>query len=72
MQNPSNKKQRILLGALCFSLALPYGTWAQPENPGTPVPIDGGLTLLLAAGAAYGAKKWQHNRRRNTEENKEN
>ena len=28
--------------------------------PGTPsgIPIDGGITLLIAAGAAYGAKKF--------------
>jgi hypothetical protein len=32
---------------------------AQPPipPPTTQVPIDGGLSLLLAAGAAYGAKK---------------
>ena len=26
-----------------------------PPNPGNDVPVDGGLSLLLAAGAAYGA-----------------
>jgi hypothetical protein len=30
---------------------------AQPNNPNDPVPLDGGLTLLLTAGAVYGAKK---------------
>jgi len=32
---------------------------AQPTPPGSPadVPIDGGLSLLAAAGAALGAKK---------------
>jgi hypothetical protein len=30
---------------------------AQPENPGPPAPVDGGLLLLAAAGAAYGYKK---------------
>ncbi|MCC5917468.1 MAG: hypothetical protein JJU02_09100 [Cryomorphaceae bacterium] len=36
--------------------------YAQP-NPqppgGPPTPIDGGLTLLLAAGGAYGVKKYR-------------
>jgi hypothetical protein len=31
--------------------------FAQPNNPSDPVPLDGGLTLLLTAGAVYGAKK---------------
>jgi hypothetical protein len=30
---------------------------AQPPIPLTQAPIDGGLSILLAAGAAYGAKK---------------
>lgn len=36
------------------------GFYAQPSqgNPGeAPTPIDGGLSLLLAAGAALGGKK---------------
>jgi hypothetical protein len=31
--------------------------FAQPGNPNNPVPIDGGISLLIAAGAAFGAKK---------------
>lgn len=27
------------------------------EDPGEAVPVDGGISLLLAAGVAYGAKK---------------
>jgi hypothetical protein len=32
---------------------------AQPGDPGDPprIPIDGGVTALLAAGALFGAKK---------------
>lgn len=36
------------------------GLYAQPDkgNPGfSPVPIDGGISLLIAAGAALGGKK---------------
>ncbi|MES2734394.1 MAG: hypothetical protein V4714_21780 [Bacteroidota bacterium] len=36
-----------------FAQDLPPGG----DEGGDPVPIDGGLSLLLAAGAAYGAKK---------------
>jgi len=31
-----------------------YGPFA---NPGVPCPIDGGVSILLAAGALYGAKR---------------
>ncbi len=43
---------------------------AQP-GPGpvfNPVPIDGGITLLLAAGAAYGVKKAAKARKASAEE----
>lgn len=30
---------------------------AQPSLPADGVPIDGGLSILLAAGVGYGAKK---------------
>ncbi len=30
---------------------------AQPGNPNTPVPLDGGVSFLVAAGAALGGKK---------------
>ena len=38
-------------------LTLVVTAFAQPGNPGNPVPLDGGISLLIAAGAAYGAKK---------------
>ncbi|AEV32983.1 PID-CTERM protein-sorting domain-containing protein [Owenweeksia hongkongensis] len=31
---------------------------AQPGNPTSPAPLDGGISLLLAAGAAFGGKKY--------------
>lgn len=47
-----------------------------PFNSGdpTPVPVDGGVSLLLAAGAAYGIKKVRDNKKAkadntNSEEN---
>jgi hypothetical protein len=35
---------------------------APPPPPPKPIPIDGGLGLLLAAGVAYAAKKLHNNR----------
>ncbi|MFT3980901.1 MAG: hypothetical protein QM687_10560 [Ferruginibacter sp.] len=56
----SFKKVAVVL-ALAFAVNLPLVTFAQPEDPCTdpaiPCPIDGGLSLLLAAGIGLGAKK---------------
>jgi hypothetical protein len=46
-------KKVLVLALVLVGAAL----WAQPGNPNPPVPIDGGLGLLLAAGAAFGGKK---------------
>ncbi|MDX5320085.1 MAG: hypothetical protein LPK45_03340 [Bacteroidota bacterium] len=50
----------LLLLLLLFSLQAPC--LAQPDNPNNPVPLDGGLSLLLGAGMAFGAKKWMNSR----------
>jgi hypothetical protein len=47
-------KKLFTLAILLFIVTL---TFAQPGNPNPPVPIDGGISLLIAAGAAFGAKK---------------
>lgn len=36
-----------------------YVANAQPGNPTPPVPLDGGISLLVAAGAAYGVKRYR-------------
>ncbi len=57
-------KPRLL--AVCFVLAITtLSIQAQPGLPSAPsqAPIDGGLTLLAAAGGAYAIKKL---RERNT------
>ena len=55
---------------LCVMLCLPSLLQAQgmPGDPGgdPDVPIDGGLSLLLAAGAGYGLKKVNDMRKKNT------
>lgn len=33
---------------------------AQPQPPDTPVPVDGGLSLLLLAGGALGYKVYKN------------
>jgi len=33
--------------------------FGQPDNPNPPVPIDGGLVALAAAGAAYGYRAYR-------------
>ena len=45
--------------ALSFFLAMPLISLAQPggDDDVVDVPIDGGLSFLLVAGAGYGAKK---------------
>lgn len=45
---------------LVIIILLPTIILAQPNNPtesDTAAPIDGGLSLLVAAGVGYGAKK---------------
>ena len=43
---------------------LPFFAMAQDPGGGPDVPIDGGLSLLLAAGAAYGVKKYRQSRKK--------
>ena len=60
---------RILGAAVCCAL-FAVAVQAQPSTggptPGSPpptsVPIDGGITLLLAAGGAYGLKRLRNRR----------
>jgi hypothetical protein len=40
-------------------ILLPLLTFAQVLPPADPAPLDGGLSLLVAAGAAYGIKKYR-------------
>ncbi|MEL6557814.1 MAG: hypothetical protein AAFQ94_06485 [Bacteroidota bacterium] len=50
----------ISVSVLSF-LLVTTAVFAQPGPPATP--IDGGLSLLLIAGGAYGAKKLNDHRR---------
>ena len=62
-------KTRILL--ILVSVMLYVNEWvlAQPGLPSTPdqAPIDGGLGLLAAAGAAYAVKKLRDKKKRESD-----
>ena len=66
-----NKTMKVLL--ITAILSLPALTQAQvagdpPPPDGDPgAPIDGGLSLLLAAGAVYGVKKFRDGKRKQEE-----
>ena len=48
-----------------FGMLLSISVFAQPVDPPEPdVPIDGGISLLIAAGALYGSKKIYDARRK--------
>lgn len=61
---------------ILLTLALPIINYAQPPDPGDgnggggdpEAPIDGGVSLILAAGAAAGARKiYKLNKEKNVE-----
>ena len=59
---------------LLFWALVPALSFAQTGPPADPVdaPIDGGLVVLLAAGAGYGVKKYRDQRKKKSEQvNKE-
>ena len=63
---------KILLNTVLFiaAMALPSIIFAQGDpGPDPDAPIDGGLSVLIAAGIGYGAKKVHDNRKK--KQNKE-
>ncbi|HEX8315322.1 MAG TPA: hypothetical protein VF609_10025 [Flavisolibacter sp.] len=58
---------------LMTGLSLPAISYGQTDPPTEPVdvPIDGGLSLLLAAGIGYGVKKGYANHKKKMNANKE-
>lgn len=62
------KKRDIYITLIMIiCMALPMITLAQAPDDPNDVPIDGGLSLLVAAGAAYGVKKYREHRKKNNE-----
>ena len=61
----SNKNSILISGLLLIAVTiLPFFAMAQDPGGGPDVPIDGGLSLLLAAGAAYGVKKYRNSKKK--------
>ena len=50
--------------AIVMLIAMPVMAQDDFGDPENDIPIDGGITLLLAAGAGYGAKKLRENRKK--------
>jgi hypothetical protein len=51
-------KHIILAGLLLLSMN-GYSQADDPADGDATVPVDGGISLLLAAGVAYGASRWR-------------
>lgn len=54
-------------GLVLVFVVLCAPAFAQATGPGAGAPIDGGLSLLLAAGIGYGAKKIHDSRKQKKE-----
>ena len=57
----------LLLTALIASPVISFA-WGAPPPDCNDVPLDGGLSLLVAAGAGYGIKKVAEKRKKNQEQ----
>ena len=55
-----SKRTRMFMLAMMMSLAIPMMVFSQPPPPeadDVDTPFDGGISLILAAGAVLGAKQ---------------
>ncbi len=58
----------MILTAMLIAMVIPMVGHSQPDPGGSPdVPVDGGITLLLAAAGVAGVKKLRDNKKRNAE-----
>jgi hypothetical protein len=62
-----NKLYLLSAAMMIISTALPFFAMAQDPLGGPDAPIDGGLSILLAAGTAYGVKKYREHRKNGKE-----
>ena len=60
----------ILLGSMLLTTTIIFAGRHNPPGGGGGAPIDGGLSLLIGAGASYGIKKLYKNKAKKDEENK--
>ena len=62
------KPEIIFLLFIIVCLAFPLFSIGQPATlDPEDTPIDGGLSILLAAGAAYGVKKYRDHKKKDQE-----
>ncbi len=61
------KKELYTAFFMLICMALPLLTLAQGPPDPNDTPIDGGLSLLLAAGTAYGVKKYREHKKKQNE-----
>lgn len=68
-------KLKSLFAGICIVMTImfsPSSAWAEPggggpdPDPGTQVPFDGGISLLIAAGVGYAVKK-RYDKRKESE-----
>lgn len=73
MKSMKTKQKFLIMSGILFTVVtmLPFFSLAQVGDPGgnPDTPIDGGLSILLAAGAAYGVKKYRDVTKKKEEEN---
>lgn len=49
---------------IILALLVPFSLECQPLEPPSPTPIDGGLSLLMASGAALGLARYRQMKKR--------
>jgi len=63
-----NSRTGMLVLTMLIAVAIPMVGHSQPDPGGSPdVPVDGGITLLLAAAGVAGVKKMRDNKKKNAE-----
>jgi hypothetical protein len=63
-----NSKIGMIVLTMLISVTIPMVGHSQPDPGGSPdVPVDGGITLLLAAAGVAGVKKMRDNKKKNDE-----
>ncbi len=62
------KKELYTALIILICIALPQLVLAQGPPDPNDTPIDGGLSLLLAAGTAYGVKMYRQHKKKHNED----
>lgn len=61
----------VLVVLYCFLPSLVFAQGDPGGDPDVTVPVDGGISILAAAGVAYGVKKIKDFRKKKAEDQKE-